>query len=200
MLHKFADKSAEILLYDNGNAKYEKEVYVYGIEIITSTMINLLSILILALMMGDVKTGVIFLLFFIPLRLFAGGYHADTYGKCFVIGNVSYIILHGLYIVFSRYLVSGRFLLLGILCMYYIFLHAPVINENQPISMEKQKVNRKMVKIFLMIDSTWMIDMWIKKQRLLYMAILSICLITIFMIITKMEKGGKQNGTIIENH
>ena len=200
MLHKFADKSAKILLKNINNPNYEKEVYVYGIEIIASTLMNLLSIILLSLIVGDVKAGVIFLLFFIPLRLFAGGYHADTYGKCFVIGNVSYVIVHVLYKLSYRYLHIEWFLLLGAMCMYYIFLHAPVVNENQPISVEKQKLNRRMVRIFLIMDILVSVCMWLNNQNLLYMVVLSVCLMTVFMIITKIEKGGEENGTIIESH
>ena len=69
-------------LYIKGEIAEDKIVIIrYGFEIMISSLFILLSIPLCAIIMFRLSDGIIFLLFFMPVRLFSGGYHAPTY-KC----------------------------------------------------------------------------------------------------------------------
>ena len=69
------------------------EVYQYGLEQIISTFYSLLTLLIIGLCCNAFLETILFSVFFIVLRHYAGGYHADTYLGC-------YLSLIGIFIAF----------------------------------------------------------------------------------------------------
>ena len=60
----------------------EKEYYRYGIEITISSLLNIILIIGIGIIFRNVFESIIFLSFFMLIRQFTGGYHADTYFKC----------------------------------------------------------------------------------------------------------------------
>lgn len=83
MIDNMAIKITDQLI-DNGIVKEkEKDIYIYGLQLLFFNVIELITVMILALLLDIFMESLIFLIFFAVLRTFAGGYHADTYLKCF---------------------------------------------------------------------------------------------------------------------
>lgn len=182
MLNKVAGKLAKKLAECSDADK--EEIYIYGLELIISTFFGLISILILSCLLSRFISGLVFVFVFVPLRLFTGGYHAATYSKCFVISNISYLI-----VLFVRDITLEvipiwiwSFLLIGMCC--YIIKNAPIINSAQPINESKQKRNQKMAKFILTADIVWIVYLALNRRELMVMAILSICLVSVLMLIS----------------
>lgn len=76
------DKIYECLLMNGINM--EKDVFDYGFMIFLTYMEYLLIIIPISLFMDISEYVIIFLLLFIPLRRYIGGYHMSTMKKCFV--------------------------------------------------------------------------------------------------------------------
>lgn len=162
----------------------EKEaIYVYGLELIISTVIGLVSILLISALLSDVRSGIVFIFTFVPLRLFSGGYHAMTYRKCFIISNFSYLVILFLKDILWDKLPSGIWFCLLICVSTYIVKNAPVINLRQPINKCKQMRNKRITRHILVTDGIWIVYLLINHKELMSMAILSICLISAFMLI-----------------
>ena len=91
MIKKLSQYILQYLLRNNviENTQDEKEYYQYGIEITISSVLNILLILGIGLVTRNILENVIFLLFFIPIRQFTGGFYANTYFKC----NLSFCIV-----------------------------------------------------------------------------------------------------------
>ena len=150
MLNKVSSKLAKRIA--DGSERRKEAVYTYGIEIILSTMIGISSILIVSGLLHEFKLGVIFLLVFAPLRLFTGGYHAVTYFRCFLISNISYLFLLLFNNIIYTKLPLEIWLILLVLSSYYIAIHAPVVNENQPIGENKKSRCKIMARNILNIN------------------------------------------------
>ena len=56
----------------------EMEVAIYGLKRLGMFLISMVVVAIIGLLMGNVQGVFLFLLFFIPLRIFAGGLHLPT--------------------------------------------------------------------------------------------------------------------------
>lgn len=65
-----------------------REVYQYGLELFFSTVVTCGSILLYSVLADSFWAGILYLLFSIPLRMAAGGYHAKTYTGCFITSNL----------------------------------------------------------------------------------------------------------------
>ena len=76
-------KCAEILVRHGKISDAQINLYKYGFELLFSTAITLGFILLLSVFGGYVSQIIIFLLYFIPIRIAAGGYHAKSYGRCY---------------------------------------------------------------------------------------------------------------------
>jgi accessory gene regulator B len=182
MLNKVAYKIAKKIVECSDADK--EEIYIYGLELIISTFFGLVSILLISCLLSRFTSGLVFISVFVPLRLFTGGFHAATYNRCFVISNISYLL-----ILFVRDITleifpmwTWLFLLIGMCC--YIIKNAPIVNSAQPINEQRQKHNKKMTKYALIADIAWIICLAINQRELMVMAILSIFLITVLMMIS----------------
>lgn len=131
------------------------DIFIYGFQLALSTFASIITILTLSCF-TNIIYGIIFLLFFMPIRFCAGGYHANTYHKCFIYTNLCFIIT----MLFSKLALQYHLLhiymppaLLGIL---YLWWKAPCRNTNNPlseISLYKNKIYARTVLIIYCLFS-----------------------------------------------
>ncbi len=77
--HKIGDN----LVRSNVIKEEDAEIYIYGINQIFVSVLNVSSALIIGLILGMFLESIIFMAAYIPLRSFAGGYHAKTPLRCY---------------------------------------------------------------------------------------------------------------------
>ena len=80
------------VIFDKGTYEFERDVYEYCFEVLLSTFLNLLAIIILAVATGLYLETLCFTISFMTLRGTAGGYHAKTHWGCFLILMLVYAI------------------------------------------------------------------------------------------------------------
>lgn len=121
-----------------------KEYYQYGVEITISSVINIILILCIGLIFRSFTESVLFLLLFIPIRQYTGGYHANTYFKCNLTFAVSFSILLLFYHFTNMVLTSYFAILIVYVCILTIIFTCPIENPNKPIPQEKRKGHKIM--------------------------------------------------------
>lgn len=62
----------------------DAKIYIYGINQILTYVINVFSALIIGAILGVFLEITVFMAAYIPLRSFAGGYHAKTPLRCYI--------------------------------------------------------------------------------------------------------------------
>ncbi|MBE6851638.1 MAG: hypothetical protein E7504_07950 [Ruminococcus sp.] len=134
-------KRISLFLYKNNVIDSEDiEIYMYGFEIIVSTIFATLIILAIGILLRMVALSILYLIIFSSLRQMTGGYHADTYFKC----NLSFGIISFCILVLTRILSQDHVYSLNIHLLFLLFstlviiVYAPVENPNKPLD-EKQK-------------------------------------------------------------
>ena len=60
------------------------DAYVYGYELLISSIVSILLVILIAAVCGDVRYSLSFLIGFIPQRIYIGGYHATSHTKCYL--------------------------------------------------------------------------------------------------------------------
>lgn len=80
MLIKLANFLARKLV-DQEN-ETQKNIVSYAILVLMLNLITLLMLLVVSICGHNVRLFVTYVIFFIPLRIFVGGYHASSTGKC----------------------------------------------------------------------------------------------------------------------
>lgn len=126
--------------------------YTYGLEILFSCISNFLVITGCALATQSVLNAFIFLLIFIPLREFIGGYHADTYFKCNFYLALTYLVnfFTGYFLPDISFYVLFPFIAVG--GFLVIRKLSPVDCPNKRCSQEQKLRNRRKGYIVFAID------------------------------------------------
>lgn len=118
------------------------DVYKYGIEITLSSVLNFVLIIISSLILRDITAGAVFMVLFIFLRSYTGGYHAETYLRCNIAFVCTFFITYFL-AKFFEYMDSD-ISILAITAISYIpiWIFSPVKNRHKVLSEKKRKRSR----------------------------------------------------------
>ncbi len=76
---------ADLMLKENIIQREDKPIYILGIKEIFSQICSGLGILIIGLTLGMVWQVVLFTVAYMTLRVYAGGYHAPTQFRCYIL-------------------------------------------------------------------------------------------------------------------
>lgn len=121
-------------LVGNGTIKAEdKGIYAYGAEIGLASILNFITTLAIGYAFGMVWATVVFLVAYVPLRSYAGGYHASTHLRCgFFFAAMIAVVLGILsYMPVSWY--RGVAIFATIVSTLIIAKLAPVEDKNKPL-------------------------------------------------------------------
>lgn len=130
----------------------EAEVYEYGYRLLIEKICALILTIVIAVLFHAWLEIIIFCIAFIPIRTFAGGYHAKHSLSCMVLsaGVLIFNILIGRWILTTGF--AGYALLLETLLFPVIAWMAPVEHSNRKISESERKYFKKVVLILYAVE------------------------------------------------
>ena len=195
MIRYGARKIAVLFLKEDIINEDDKEIYEYVLELLISTVINLLLVLMLSSFFRDIGQGILYFLVLATLRPYAGGFHASSYTRCGSLYCIIFIIIA----CFSRFLNyfeinPALFLLVLLINLCVIRKYAPVLHRNkltdeEKMHAKKKAVSRCMVWIILAMAICRIGQIWT------YTIVLSITAITALMAVGKgMEERRHEKG------
>lgn len=201
MLNAVSVRLSSLLIKKVNQVNYSQDVYTYGIEILLSTTLEIMAILLSAAFLSSAMEGVIFVVLFLSLRFFTGGYHASTYRKCFAVtvGSFWAVLLASMLLLRLNLI---RILYISLICSaVYIIARSPIINEKQPLSTAEIIKNGKIAAILLFIHLNTIHHVLSSNERLMVVAILTIDLVAAYMLITDRNlTGGNDSGDHCKNY
>lgn len=128
------------------NDEDEQSVIEFGIGILFSKFLNLVTEIIIGCLFSMLTETIIFLIAFTFLRSYAGGFHASSSGKCYVFSSITMTVALLIIKYVDSVAINCIFILLGlILCLIF----APVESENKPLDIIEKNVYRKRTILFL---------------------------------------------------
>lgn len=135
----------------------ESELYKYGLQQGALILLNILTILIVGKIFGMLLESVVFMVTYIPLRTYAGGYHARTQLKCYISSVVLIIaVLLGIrFIPWTNFII----LMISIISGLIIYILSPVADSNKPLNVTEVKVYKKNARIILAFEFSVLILM-----------------------------------------
>ena len=131
----------------------DKEVYEYSLELLLSSLFNLGAVILIALFTRRVLEAALFVLGFVPLRSFAGGYHASTHFRCFLI----LLFTFSLFILVTYFIPNNFIVPLTIVFTFssilLVFFLSPVEDSNKPFSDQEAKKFKKKSRLGILVYS-----------------------------------------------
>lgn len=137
----------------------DREIYDYSFEVLISTVLSFLALFVFALLSKTLFYALFFLAGFMPLRLVAGGYHAKSHSRCFLILMGIYaLLLLAIYILtfFSMIIVIAMIVIVSVLM---VFLFAPSEDKNNPVSTENKNKYKKKSRLFIVFYATFIFSL-----------------------------------------
>lgn len=188
-MQKLAQGTAERLVAQGIIREEDAPIYRYGLEAMYSSLLELLSILALAALIGNFWQTVLFFAAFIPLRLYAGGYHASTRLRCFLTSLVVYAAFTiMLEIVPVAWFVPLAFIG-GAVSFLIVWLFAPVIHQNHRSGLKHQvRFRRISIRICVVEVSAIIVGqiLW-SESALFFVALLGLLAETLSILAVKSQ-------------
>lgn len=130
MIDFVSRKILDWMIRNDAMKSQESEIYLFGIHQGIMSTINIITTIIIAAIMHMLLEGVVFILAYMPLRSYAGGYHARTERTCYILSVVlSFTLLSVCKVIDMNWLLLF-FLILSFLIIWFI---SPVEDSNKPL-------------------------------------------------------------------
>ena len=163
----------------------ELEIYIYGYEVLISSIVDSLIVLIFGVAFHKMILMLIFFTMFISIRIYTGGYHADTFMMC----KTVFILICSFLILASK--MEVYLILMLFIMMFYnisVFILAPVENVNKLLTLN-EKIKYRRISIILSV-------FWTIIAVITYFNFIEICrsiMLTAFIIAFLMIVGEKKH-------
>ena len=153
MLNRVAVYLTDVIARDCNEE--DRETYIYGWEMILSTLGAVGAIAILGAVFGRFFETAVYMLCFLSIRAYAGGSHASTYLRCFLKSNLYFIIPLALTLFTGLHyslLCAAIFALAGALL---VLIRAPQDHPNKRLSAQEHIQYKRKSRI---ITGIWLLS------------------------------------------
>lgn len=193
MLNKMTERMGAYLLKQGIIESGQEEVCIYGFQRICIDGINIMSICLIGILVGEPVGAFCFFVAFRSLRSYAGGYHSSTQWGCYVLTILIFIIALSTIKYFTISISVA--LILWALSGMAIFLWAPVEAENKPLDQMEIKVYGRKVKLIWCAETVCFLVSLIGLWKPVYESILLASICTSFsLVVGKVKRRKKQRG------
>lgn len=128
----------------------DAEIYIYGINQILVSVVNVLSALIIGLIFGVFFEIAVLMAAYIPLRSFAGGFHAKTPLRCYIFSIIMLIVVS----IGLKYLSIAAWAYYAVLAVSFVIVLvlSPIEDRNKPLDELEYKVYKRRAVIIAAIE------------------------------------------------
>lgn len=152
-MKQLADVATQYLIEKEVVPKSDAAIYAYGFDYLFTLLYTYGSLLIFAACLGTVPETLLFFLAFLPLRSYAGGYHAPTRLRCYLCSVVMMLVFNVL-LVITPVAFYGSIAFFEVVCAWLcLFLWAPIVHENRQVSQKDKARFRKYSFIICGVES-----------------------------------------------
>ena len=146
MIHKLAAGMASIFVSYGESSEENMDIYTYACEAIIATLFNVLVCMVIGVAFGRLSESITFMVVFVSLRRYVGGYHAKTHFRCILTFSIiligSLVATTLIYQWRFNYLAISIFATVVVLGIYLIAFHrqSTATMEKNP---SKELINKR---------------------------------------------------------
>ena len=129
------------------------EIYAYGLEILLATILEISAVILLSIIIKQFYSTIAFLAVFMPLRTYAGGYHAKTHFRCFLVLLAVYGIFIAMIFSIKDMMIPEYLIIAAMISFVTVYVFSPVEDANKPLSSKEKKKYRKISIVIVTIQS-----------------------------------------------
>lgn len=185
-MNSWVDRCGEFFIKAGFVPEDDKEVFEYGISQGLFLIFNMLIFFVILCYFRIIVLGVIFLILFWPLRIFAGGYHAKTRMRCVLMSTFIEVMVCN---IICRVSIKGNILIcFAIISAYIIYKLAPVNTEKRYLDIrEHEKFQSKVCRQLLIESVLLFVAELMKWQILCKVIVIALFLVAMLLVIEKVK-------------
>ena len=134
MIHLLSSRIADFFVARNVAEDEEKEVCVYGLELIISGIISVGTVLIIGALINNMWYALLYNIIMVVIRMYTGGYHADTHIGCNLCYSFTVLISIGNLRLLIYYNVCECSLMMAQAGFIEIVNYAPLEHHNKTLN------------------------------------------------------------------
>ena len=184
MFTRTSETITQKLLENHSIDTDQYEICRFGIQQVLTVLLNMVTIIIVGIIVGELRQAVLFMIFYFPLRSYAGGYHAKTSIRCYVysIFLITTVLLAIKLFVFTRPVYIFAFMASVII----IFILAPVEDLNKKLDNIEKSVYKKRTRIVTTIEGMlFIISVFLSLDTLRDVLLCSLIMIAFLIFVGK---------------
>lgn len=138
-------------LVENKIVNFEdKQLYEYGLHQGVVMILNIITTIGIGIIFGMIWQSILFMIVYIPLRIYSGGYHSKTQTRCYIfsIGLTIVALLLMKMIYWTNFLCIST----TVISAMIILVLAPVEDSNKPLDTIELKVYKERTIMILIFD------------------------------------------------
>lgn len=149
MFSKLSNKATDFLVKNKTIKIEDAEIYRYGVQQGLILIVNLITTFAIAIILNEIWQCVLFMAVYVPLRQYAGGYHAKTPLRCYIFSNA--LIFAVLLII--KILSLGVFICgcLSLASGVLIYILSPVESAHKPLDDKEKIVYQRRARTILIV-------------------------------------------------
>lgn len=115
-------KIINLLLKEHLINQDDIEIYKYSLFVISFNFICIFSLIFWGCLFNLLNFTLLFILYYLPIRIYIGGFHCKTPLKCFLLFNSSYIVILISYFFLNSYFNQKYALIISLILFFTYFL------------------------------------------------------------------------------
>lgn len=189
MLDTCINKIASFLLQNNAISKEEIEIHIYGVRKIVGILLTAIITMILSIIIGKVLATVLFLLFFIGIRSYTGGYHAKSQIQCFGYFEIIYLSSMLIFQPVIQNLTTAVKLGLVLIAATILIVFAPINHPNLCLTEIEISSTKKSIAVVMVVTFIFLLLLYVvfKSNHADY-ALVGLLDVTILVVLAKILK------------
>ncbi|MBP3617205.1 MAG: accessory gene regulator B family protein [Lachnospiraceae bacterium] len=184
MFEVLSERITGWLLTNEAISREDKEIYRYGIQQGMIALLNLGTTMVIGMVFGKLLESLLFMAAYIPLRSFAGGYHAKTAVRCYFFS----IVMISAVLWVMRYVMCSSLVCVCLTAVSgsMIWFLVPVEDRNKPLDDVEKVVYRKRARGIVLTESIIsLLTMFFSWERLGMCMTLVLCVLALMLLLGK---------------
>lgn len=182
MFLNISEKITSLLIENDSIPKEDRELYSYGFRQGFLMLLNIFTTLVIGFIFNKPLQSIIFSISYLPIRSYAGGYHAKTSLRCYVYSMLMITIV--LLLLKYTYISKLANLILLLISALVIYILSPVQDNNKPLDKLEQVVYKRKT-VWLLVINIFIssLMLFLNFENISYILALSLFCLSVMLIL-----------------
>lgn len=164
----------------------DRNIYQYGIENGITILANIITSFLIGIFTKKLDLVLVFLLSFISLRIYAGGFHLEKKLTCYIYSNLILIVpLYGYEAYYQLFSNIYAFILLCFIFLIITILSPVESRRRRYDSIEKKIFKKRSILILIVQSVIYLLLIQMGASRYAYIILVSLFIVAILLLIGK---------------